>query len=97
MSDDKKDPIDHKRYFNDPEYRKKILQERKEKEQGSSSKSSGSNSSKRSNPYFRKLKIWGGSVAAVLALIIGGYVFYLFQGLPSADEFENPETAIASE
>lgn len=97
MSDDKKDPIDHKRYFNDPEYRKKILQERKEKEQDSSSQPAESNSPKKSNPYARKLKIWGGGIAAALALIIGGYVFYLFYGLPSANEFENPETAIASE
>ncbi len=28
MSTYKREPIDHKRYFNDPEYRKKILKER---------------------------------------------------------------------
>lgn len=86
MSDDKKEPIDHKRYFNDPDYRKRILKERKEKET-----STGSSTS------FRKAWIWAGSIAGVLFLIIAGYVFFLFQGLPSADEFENPETAIASE
>ncbi|MDR9415047.1 MAG: transglycosylase domain-containing protein [Gracilimonas sp.] len=97
MSDDKKDPIDHKRYFNDPEYRKRILQERKEKEGAASSKESTQVKNEQKNPYARKLKIWGGSVAATLLLALGGYVFYLFQGLPSTDEFENPETAIASE
>jgi penicillin-binding protein 1A len=97
MSDDKKDPIDHKRYFNDPEYRKRILQERKEKEGAASSKESTQVKNEQKNPYARKLKILGGSVAATLLLALGGYVFYLFQGLPSTDEFENPETAIASE
>ncbi|WP_421774477.1 penicillin-binding protein 1A [Gracilimonas sp.] len=88
MSDDKKEPIDHKRYFNDPEYRKKILKERKEK---------GESAPGVSSPSLRKFWIWAGSVAGILFLFAAGYVFYLFQGLPSADEFENPETAIASE
>ncbi|MCP9292894.1 MULTISPECIES: penicillin-binding protein 1A [Gracilimonas] len=88
MSDDKKEPIDHKRYFNDPEYRKKILKERKEK---------GESAPGRPSPSYRKAWIWASSIAGVLCLFVAGYVFYLFQGLPSADEFENPETAIASE
>ncbi|MGN8225023.1 penicillin-binding protein 1A [Gracilimonas sp. BCB1] len=88
MSDDKKEPIDHKRYFNDPEYRKKILKERKEK---------GESAPGGSSPSLRKFWVWAGTVAGVLLLFVAGYVFYLFQGLPSADEFENPETAIASE
>ncbi len=88
MSDDKKEPIDHKRYFNDPEYRKKILKERKEK---------GESAPGGSSPSLRKFWIWSGSIAGVLFLFVVGYVFFLFQGLPSADEFENPETAIASE
>ena len=96
MSDDKNEPIDHKRYFNDPEYRKRILQERKEKEESSSSAKKSSSSSS-ANPHARKLKRWAGGIAAVVLIFVAGYVTYLFQGLPSADEFENPETAIASE
>ncbi|MEX2477301.1 MAG: transglycosylase domain-containing protein [Gracilimonas sp.] len=92
MSDENKEPIDHKRYFNDPEYRKKVLQERKEKNNSSDTSSSG-----KRNPYFNTILKWSGIVAGTLFLIVGGYVIYLFMGLPSADEFENPETAIASE
>lgn len=92
MSDGKHDPIDKKRYFNDPEYRKKILAERnKDHEEMSESLS------KNSGSKFRKIKLIFGGAAAIILLLIGGYIFYLFQGLPSADEFENPETAIASE
>ncbi|MCH2448656.1 MAG: transglycosylase domain-containing protein [Gracilimonas sp.] len=92
MSDDKKEPIDHKRYFNDPEYRKKILQERKQKNTDPQE-----SSAKKKNPYFNTVMKWSGIAAGFIFLVAAGYVFYLFQGLPSADEFENPETAIASE
>ncbi len=76
--------VDMDRYFNDPDYRKKIAAQRKKKRFG-----------------FTGLpkKIWI-SVAAILLLITAitaGYTFYLFQGLPSIEELENPRTAIASE
>jgi penicillin-binding protein 1A len=87
MSDFHKEPIDNQRYFNDPEYRKKILAERKEKDKSSSP---GSTS-------YKKAWIWSGSIFGVLFLFVIGYIVFLFQGLPSTDEFENPETAIASE
>lgn len=93
MSDDSKEPIDHKRYFNDPEYRKKILKERKEKDKSSNELTSDI----ARKTSYRKAWIWFGGTVGVFLLLIAGYVFYLFQGLPSADEFENPETAIASE
>ncbi len=90
------DPIDHQRYFNDPEYRKQILAERKEKERRKAEEKK-----EQSRPELSELKkkiyIWGGSIAAVFLLAIGGYVYYLFQGLPSIQELENPETYIASE
>lgn len=97
MSDDKKEPIDHKRYFNDPEYRKKILKERKEKQKTSSD--SDASSPQITNTFYKYKKAWQwlGGIAGVILLFAAGYVFYLFQGLPSADEFENPDTAIASE
>lgn len=97
MSDDnKKDPIDHQRYFNDPEYRKRILQERKARQQGKDP----SEDQPREDSLFTEYKktwMWLGGTAAVILLFILGYVIFLFSGLPSADEFENPDTAIASE
>ncbi|HET8865902.1 MAG TPA: transglycosylase domain-containing protein [Gracilimonas sp.] len=96
MSDEQKEPIDHKRYFNDPEYRKKILQEKKEKA-NSESGNSGFSLFNNLDPRFIKASKWIGSIAGILLLFVAGYIFYLFQGLPSAEEFENPETAIASE
>ena len=73
--------VDMNRYFSDPEYRKKIADERKKKKTS-----------------FRK-KIWIISIAFLLIAIasFSGYVYYLFQGLPSIQELENPRTAIASE
>lgn len=105
MSDDKREPIDHQRYFNDPEYRKRVLQERKEREQEQEQKQEpGKNSGWMPSGFkleifdkYRKTWIWLGSIAATVLLLITGYVIFLFMGLPSADEFENPETAIASE
>lgn len=91
MSDKGKDPIDHKRYFNDPEYRKQILRERKLKDKNKTASPSNTKLA------YRKVWIGIGSIAGFLTLLLAGYVFYLFHGLPSADEFENPETAIASE
>lgn len=88
MSEEHNGPIDNKRYFSDPEYRKKVLADRKAK---------GKSNSKRLNPYVKKAMKWGGGIAGVLMLVVLGYVIYLISGLPSADEFENPETAIASE
>ncbi|MEX0845675.1 MAG: transglycosylase domain-containing protein [Balneolaceae bacterium] len=96
MNDDnKKEPIDHQRYFSDPEYRKQILQERKNREKGISP-AEKSNTKKIPATNSKVWKYFGG-IAGLIFLIVSGYVFYLFQGLPSADEFENPETAIASE
>ncbi|MEX0721860.1 MAG: transglycosylase domain-containing protein [Balneolaceae bacterium] len=92
MSDTGKEPIDHQRYFNDPEYRKQILRERKQKE-----KNKSTSSSRRTGKSYRKIWLGLGGIVGFFALVLTGYVIYLFYGLPSADEFENPETAIASE
>jgi penicillin-binding protein 1A len=80
----KGNPEDLERYFNDAEYRKKITRERNQK--------------KIENASLGK-KIWLFSITAVLllAMVGSGYVYYLFQGLPSIQELENPRTAIASE
>jgi len=45
-------------------------------------------------PKNVKIAFW--SFLAVVFVISAGYSIYLFQGLPSIQELENPETAIAS-
>ncbi len=75
--------IDNERYFNDPEYREQILKQQKKE--------------KKESGIHRNLLIIIGS-SFLLILIAGGlYVNYLFKGLPSIQELENPKTAIASE
>ena len=76
------DSIDQERYFNDPEYRKKIAESRAQKSE--------------SNPLRQALWVVSISVLSLLSIgVIYGYI--LFQGLPSIEQLENPETAIASE
>lgn len=87
MSDTGK-PIDNERYFSDPEYRKQVLEERKKSGKGKNGPDVARN---------RKLLTWLGSAAGVILVGVLAYTIYLFQGLPSSDRFENPETAIASE
>lgn len=80
----KKPPINQERYFNDPDYRNQILKERKEQ------------NSKYLSARKKAIK-YTAIGAGVFFLIIMGYVIYLFQGLPSIQQLENPKTAIASE
>lgn len=76
------------RYFNDPEYRRKKIEEREKKKKSSTS-------NKQSDKYtiYRYIGI------AVLVFILGisGFIFYLMQGLPSLQMLENPQTAIATQ
>ncbi|MDX1671999.1 MAG: transglycosylase domain-containing protein, partial [Balneolaceae bacterium] len=74
------------RYFNDPEYRRSMASERNKRSSRGPKK-----------PFLRRtwVKVTGGGLG-VLILALAGFVFYLVQGLPSIDELENPETAIAS-
>lgn len=74
--------VDMTRYFSDPEYRKEIAARRKD-----------SNGVK----FKKKLLIYSASAAFLLIVSLIIYIFYLFQGLPSIQELENPRTAIASE
>lgn len=76
----KKNNVDKERFFNDPEYRKKVSGEVKKQK-------------------LSKRKILQISAGVLLLITIAGlsYLFYLFQGLPSIQELENPQTAIASE
>jgi len=77
------------RYFNDPEYRR---QKAEEKNDGKDDPSSP----EFSDDEKRKLYKWGGIAAGVILLAIIGFIFYLFQGLPSVKQLENPQTAVAS-
>ncbi len=76
--------VDMDRYFNDANYRKKVASER---------------NSAKENPYYKKKVFWGSllAAAAITVSLAGGYIYYLYQGLPSIQELENPRTAIASE
>lgn len=80
----KNNNVDMDRYFNDPAYRKEISARRKKKGFGFP-------------PVSKKIAIYAASAILVLATIAAGYTIYLFQGLPSIEELENPRTAIASE
>ncbi len=91
MNDDN-NTYDRDRYFSDPEYRKKIVAERKKR--GNNPPSERSADGKHS--LRKKILIGGLSFILLIGLIASGYVFYLFQGLPSIQELENPKTAIAS-
>jgi penicillin-binding protein 1A len=81
---DNNNNIDMDRYFNDREYRKKISAERNKK--------------KSFRDLFSKKVVKVGLITfSILFIALCGYVYYLFQGLPSIQELENPKTAIASE
>lgn len=79
---DKKQEVDMKRYFSDPEYRKQVAADRK--------KSTGYDKKK-------KILITALITTSILFISVFAYVIYLFQALPSIAELENPRTAIASE
>ena len=89
-----KNPIDHHRYFNDPEYRKRILAE---KEASGTSSHTPKKSSKKELNLGKRIILGIGIFFFVMML--GGltYTYFLFQGLPSIEQLENPETAIATE
>lgn len=92
MSNTGKPPIDHHRYFNDPEYRNRILAEKNTTPIEPEPK-------KRSAKSDIGKKIVFGTLLFVLVSLLGasGYIYFLFQGLPSIQQLENPETAIATE
>lgn len=91
MSNDSND-FDRERYFNDPVYRKKILAERKKRRE----EENGSTDEAEDGVLRKKLIIWGLSAAILLIAFATGYTYYLSRGMPSIQELENPQTAIAS-
>jgi len=74
--------IDQERYFNDPEYRKKIAESSTQKVA--------------SSPLKQAILVLSISLLSLIGIgALYGYI--LIQGLPSIEQLENPETAIASE
>lgn len=95
---DSKEPIDQNRYFNDPEYRKRILAQRKEENSGQDSagtKPAGAPFSFSNIP--KKTRNWIYGISGFIVLLCAGYLVFLLQGLPTIRELENPDTNIASE
>jgi penicillin-binding protein 1A len=84
---------DMDRYFNDPEYRR---QKASEKNNTSTNSNSSGWFSEWDNQKKKILK-WTGIVSSIAILAITGFTIYLFQGLPSIEDLENPQTAVASE
>lgn len=78
--------VDMDRYFNDREYRTRIKESRNK-----------ANASASGKLFSRKSFRIGAGILSILILALSGYIYYLFQGLPSIQELENPKTAIATE
>lgn len=95
MSSTKREPIDQNRYFNDPEYRSKILAERNAAE--SSAKTGNDKKPSSGNDVTRAIFKFTGIFLLITFLGASGYIYFLFQGLPSIEQLENPDTAIATE
>lgn len=95
MSSSKREPIDQNRYFNDPEYRSKILAERNAAE--SSAKTGNDKKPSSGNDVTRAIFKFTGIFLLITFLGASGYIYFLFQGLPSIEQLENPDTAIATE
>jgi penicillin-binding protein 1A len=74
---------DNDRYFNDPEYRKKIRSQK--------------NGSGKTGKSYLKIALYAFlGISLLLLVALGAYTVYLFQGLPSLDMLDNPQTATAS-
>lgn len=82
------------RYFNDPEYRRKKIDAQKK----NAGKKSGSRFNQARDWYNDQTEIirYGIITAAVILIFLAGFFIYLYQGLPSIKELENPKTATAT-
>ena len=74
--------VDMSRYFSDPEYRKQISAKKKKK---------------KGTDIKKRVLLYSAAAITLIIITVTFYVIYLFQGLPSIQELENPRTAIASE
>lgn len=82
------------RYFNDPEYRRKKIDAQK----NNTDKKNDSRLDQARDWYNDQTEIiqYGIITAAVILLFLVGFFIYLYQGLPSIEELENPKTATAT-
>jgi penicillin-binding protein 1A len=83
--------IDMDRYFNDPEYRKSVLGKHKQKPEADEP------DTPKQDGLRKKIFLYGALSLLLMLAAMGGYFIYLVQGLPSIEELENPQTAIATE
>ncbi len=83
--------IDMDRYFNDPEYRKSVLGKHKQKPEADVP------DTPKQDGLKKKIFLYGALSLLLMLAAMGGYFIYLIQGLPSIEELENPQTAIATE
>ena len=94
--------IDLDRYFNDPEYRRQKIQEKKEMKSSANNADSTQTKTEEHTSFWSKPIGWSHigavlSIFLVVSLIAGiGFGFYLISGLPSIKDLENPKTATAS-
>lgn len=89
MSNSNKDN-DMDRYFSDPEYRRKKIKAQK--------KSGDTRFDQARNWYNDQGEIikYGIIAGAFILIFLVGFFIYLYQGLPSIEELENPKTATAT-
>ncbi|GAA5520499.1 transglycosylase domain-containing protein [Aliifodinibius salicampi] len=78
------------RYFNDPEYRR---QKASKDNSGHSGYKNWFSFNWNKNDFVKWTTIAGG----ITVILFTGFLIFLFSGLPSVSELENPQTAIASE
>lgn len=89
-------PNDMDRYFNDPEYRRNKAEARKN---GDNTNTSGSTKFDKAKKWYRNqtdIFKYGAAAAGIILLLVVIFFIYLYQGLPSIKELENPKTATAS-
>lgn len=90
---------ERERYFNDPDYRRRIREERNgNSKKGKSTGNSGLPTSWSAfRTFFDKDRYRYATIILGALFAMGlGFLFYLYLGLPSIEELENPQTAIAS-
>lgn len=90
---------ERERYFNDPDYRRRIKEERNgNSKKGKSTSNSGLPTSWSAfRTFFDKDRYRYATIILGALFAMGlGFLFYLYLGLPSIEELENPQTAIAS-
>jgi len=89
------DGNDMDRYFNDPEYRRKNISS----DEKTSNQTGTSAYFNRATAWFhRQRTVYKYAAGVLLVLFLLGLAFfiYLYQGLPSIQQLENPKTAAAS-